>query len=106
MPPEGSCNAPTLSHTRIFQVEGDRHGSRERDCIIEGCKSRVDGMPSWLRSRRGMAMRGVSKATAYILYPHIALDQTRILKRKKAGEHLITPTIYLIYKFRRVGTDR
>lgn len=27
----------------------------ERDCIIEGCKSRVDGMPSWLR--KGWAMK-------------------------------------------------
>lgn len=40
-------HANTPSRRRSARLSG------ARDCIIEGCKSRVDGMPSWLRNVGG-----------------------------------------------------
>lgn len=71
-----------LSHTRIFRVGGDRDGSRERDCIIEGmqvaCRWHAFVAPK--STQYGDEIReGYREHRVYTPYSIVELDQIRIL---------------------------
>lgn len=88
--PKGSCHAPMLLHTRIFQSVKIDWISRERDCIIEGCELRVDGMPSWLRRRRSIAMKFESDIGSFTYIPTLLWTWSDINTRDgECGEKYI-----------------
>lgn len=93
-----------FTHANIPSRRRSTRLSRARLYYRGGCKSRVDGMPSWLRSRRGTAMkfeRNIKSHRIYSLLHYWAWSDTCVLvRRSKHGKHgllpLATDIIYLI----------